>query len=347
MAKNAKKLRVVVLGCGAIAQRRHLPELTFRKDVEVVAVMDPRLSRAKEVAAKFNVPNVFEDYKQALKLKPDVVYVCSPNAFHARQSIDALKAGAHVLVEKPMAVSMTEAKAMIAAAKAAKKQLMVAHNQRLAPSHVRAKEIYKSGVLGKCLGFRATFAHGGPDKWSVDGENCQFFKKDLAVLGALADLGVHKIDLVRWLLDEDFTQVAGFYGTLDKVGCEVDDTAFAALTTSGGAMGSLFAGWIHKSSCDNSTVLYCQKGVLRLEDEPNYSVIVEMGNGERQYIRTAASGTTKENQGTSGITDAFIGAILKGKTVPITASDAANSLAAVLACVQSADSGKMVKVKNL
>jgi len=343
-----RRLRTVVLGCGAIAQRRHVPEYANRKDIELVALVDPKLDRAKELAALYKVPAAFPDYRPALKLKPDLVSVCSPNAYHAAQTIAALRGGAHVLCEKPMAVSMKEARAMIAAAKAAGRQLMIGQNQRMAPSHVRGKQIYHSGILGRCLGFRATFAHGGPELWSVDGPRCQFFKKREAVLGSMADLGVHKLDLVRWLLDDDFVTAAGFYGRLDKSPrCEVEDTAFAVLTTERGTMGSLFAGWIYKVGCDNSTVLYCQKGQLRLEDDPQYPVIVEMADGERQFIRTGASGTTKENQASSGIVDAFVGAVQSGRRVPIPGEDAANSLAAVLACIQSADTGRIVRVQNV
>jgi predicted dehydrogenase len=342
------KLSVVVIGCGAIAQRRHLPEYHHRTDVEIVAVVDPNAARAKEQAGKFGVPNVFADYKAALKLGPDLVSVCSPNAFHAEQTIAALKAGAHVLVEKPMAVSMPQARAMVKTARAARRQLMVGQNQRMAASHVRGRQIYESGLLGKCLGFRATFAHGGPENWSVDGLKCHFFKKDQAVLGAMADLGVHKLDLLRYLLGEDFVTAAGFYGRLDKGSrCEVEDAAFAALTTAGGAMGSLHASWMYKSGCDNSTVLYCQKGTLRLEDDRQYSVIVEMHNGERQFISTKASGTTKDNQSGSGVIDAFVNAVRSGRPVPITGEDAARSLAAVLACIESADTGRIVKVAQV
>jgi len=345
-----KKLRAIVIGCGAIAQRRHLPELTARKDVELLAVVDPKLNRAKEQAQKFKATKYFADYKQALKLKPDVVCVCSPNAFHAEHSIAALKAKAHVICEKPMAATMSQARAMIAAAKANGRQLMVAHNQRMSAGHVRGKQIYQSGLLGKCLGFRTSFSHGGPQGWSVDGQQCHFFKKKLAVLGALADLGVHKLDLLRWLLEDDFVEVCGFYGRLDrdKAGkCEVDDIAFAALRTAKGAMGSLYAGWMNKSGCINETVLYCQRGVLRLEDDPQYSVIVEMQGGERQYIKAAASGTTAGNQNRSGVLDAFLDAVKTGKRVPITGKDAANSLAAVLACAKASDTRKCVRVENV
>ena len=339
------KLRVAVIGCGAIAQRRHLPEYAAREDVEIIAVVDKKKDRAAEIAAQFNVPKHFTDYKAILALWPDAVSVCTPTAFHALHSIAFLKAGAHVVVEKPMCASVAEAKAMIAAAKAARRQLMVGHNQRLNVSHVRAKEFYKSGVLGKCLAFSTTFAHGGPENWSVDGLDCHFFRKRETVWGALADLGVHKLDMMRWFLDDDFVQAAALSGTLQKKKCDVDDTAFAVLRTRQGILGQMFAGWIHTTSCDNSTILYCQKGVLRLEADPKFTVIAELANGERRMFQTQGIQTNAPGgQHASGVINAFVDAVRAGKNVPIPASDVINSIAAVVACVDSNRTGRTMNV---
>jgi predicted dehydrogenase len=340
-----KKLKVAVIGCGAVSQRRHLPEYAARPDVELVAVVDINKARAAEVAEQFKVPQYFTDYKKALAMKPDAVSVCTPTALHAPYSIAALRAGAHVLVEKPMCASVAQAKAMIAAAKAARRQIMVGHNQRLHVSHVRAKEFYRSGALGKCLAFSTTFAHGGPEIWSVDGLNCHFFRGREAIWGAMADLGVHKLDLMRWFLDDDFVQAAAMCGTLQKKKCDVDDTAFAVLRTRSGVLGQMFAGWIHTTGCDNSTILYCQKGVLRLEADPQFTIVAELATGERRMFQTRGIQTNAAGgQHASGVIDAFVDAIRSGKPNPIPAADVINSVAAVVACVQSNKTGRIVNV---
>lgn len=346
MAKSKKKLRVAVLGAGAIAQRRHLPEYSYRKDVEVVALVDLNARRAEEVAARYGIPSTFTDYRDALALRPDLVSVCTPNRFHAEMSIAALKGGAHVLCEKPMALSLKEARGMLAAAKAAKKQLMIGHNQRFAAAHVRGKEILQSGLLGKCVAFRTTFAHNGPEGWSVDGKDCHFFKKNLTGLGSLADLGVHKIDLMRWLLEDDFVEATGMMATLAKP-ADVEDTAFAVLRTRSGILGEMFAGWDMNPGSDNSTVLFCQKGILRLEQDPVYTVKVEMRAGEQMHIQTKALQTNEAGgQYTSGVIDGFVDAVQNRKKVPIPADDVIRSLAAVLACVESAQKGRAVRVQQ-
>ena len=132
---------------------------------------------------------VYTDYKDLLKNKDiDAVSVCSPNRFHGVVTLAALKAGKHVLVEKPMAMSLVEARSMVAAAKKAKKLLMVNQSQRKYAAHVKAKEVMDSGIMGKVLHVTAMFGHEGPEFWSPTGK--WFFKKKEARFGAMADLGV-------------------------------------------------------------------------------------------------------------------------------------------------------------
>src|SRR5207245_3514919 len=142
--------------------------------------------------------------------------VAGPNALHAQQTIEALNAGKHVLCEKPMATTREDAKAMLAAAEKNKKFLMIGLNQRLMPPHIRAKEILQAGKLGKVLSSRPAFKHPGPEGCSVDAGKSWFFKKGQAYMGVTGDLGVHKADLMRWLLDQAFAEVGGIITTIDE-----------------------------------------------------------------------------------------------------------------------------------
>jgi predicted dehydrogenase len=246
-----------------------------------------------------------------------------------------------------MCATLAQGKAMIAAAKAAKKQLMVGQNQRLHVAHVRAKELYKSGLMGRCLAFSTTFGHGGPESWSVDGKDCHFFKRSQAIWGAMADLGVHKLDMIRWFLDDDFVEATAMSGTLQKKNCDVDDASFAILRTRKGIMGQMFASWINTPGCDNSTLLYCQNGTMRLETSPDFTVIADMANGERRLFQTQKMQTNeKGGQYSSGVIDAFVESIRNGKANPIPASDVINSVAAVIACAESGRTGRTMKIAN-
>src|SRR5699024_9592070 len=142
------RLRVAVIGCGSIAQHRHLVEYAANDEVEIVAVCDVKKERAHDTATAYDV-KAYTDYEELLKVeKPDMVSVCLPNYLHAPVSIAALKAGCHVLCEKPMATSQEEAQAMIDAAEESGKKLMIGHNQRFVASHKKARELIVAGEIG-------------------------------------------------------------------------------------------------------------------------------------------------------------------------------------------------------
>ena len=343
-------VRLGVIGCGAISQRRHLPEAAGHAGVRIVAVADPNEHRVKEVAVKYSA-TAFTDYKQMLKAADlDAVVVAGPNSLHAQQSIDALKSGRHVLVEKPMAGSRKEALAMIDAAKKAKKFLMVGQNQRLMPPHVKAKEILDSGKLGRVLSFKTSFQHPGPDGWSLDGAKSWFFKKDQAIMGVCGDLGVHKVDLMRYLLGQEFVEVSGFLGTLDKKDpagkpIAVDDNAYMTLKTTEGVIGTMTIAWTNYSATeDNYTKIYCEKGGLFIGADPQFPVAVHYRTGEKEFYKTGAMATNTQ-QTKSGIMDMFVAAIADKKSPPIDGNEGYRSLAVILSCIEAAQTSKVLKVK--
>ena len=303
------KIKVAVIGCGSISKHRHIPEYASNTNVELVAFVDPIIERAEHYA-QLHGGKAYSNYVDMLKAeKVDAVSVCTPNYLHAEISIAAANAGAHVLVEKPMATTAAESEAMIEAAKKNGVFLMVGHNQRLMPPHVKAKEILETGKLGKVLTFRTSFGHPGPEGWSVDGRESWFFRKEEAIMGAMGDLGVHKSDLIRWLLDDEVAQVAAFVGTLHKEGTDVDDNATCLLRMKSGATGSLVASWTYYKGQDNSTVLWCENGVIKIDTDPNDQVIVELRDGtvERYKVGQVA---TNEKQTSSGVIDEFVTSIV-------------------------------------
>ncbi len=339
-----------IIGCGAIAQRRHIPELAGNPDAKVVALCDPVPGRAAELAKKFG-GQPFTCHKEMLaEADLDAVVVCGPNWLHASQTLDALKAGKHVLVEKPMACTRAEAKAMIAAAKKAGKFLMVGQNQRLMSAHQKAKQILKTGVLGKVLTFRTSFKHPGPDGWSVDGAKSWFFRKAEAVMGVTGDLGVHKADLMRWLLGQEFTSVSAVITTLDKRGADgkilqLDDNAYLLLKTTGCIVGSVEISWSNYGMEDNMTVIYCQKGVMYLGTDREYGVIVQYRNGNKELHKVGEMSTNTKQVG-SGVSTAFTRSILAGKKPEIDGMEGYRSLDIILTAMESAKAGKTLKIAN-
>ena len=337
------KVRVAVIGCGSISKYRHIPEYAGHPNVELVAFVDPVIERAQHYAEQFGA-KAYADYETMLaEVKPDAVSVCTPNALHAPMSIAAAKAGAHVLVEKPMAATDEEAEAMIQAASDNNVRLMVGHNQRFMPPHVKAKQILESGVLGKVLTFRTSFGHPGPDGWSVDGANSWFFRKDEAIMGAMGDLGVHKSDLIRWMLNDEVAEIGAFVGTLHKEGTRVDDNASCILRMQSGAIGTLIASWTYYKGEDNSTILWCENGIMKIGTHHDDQVIVELRNGTVEKHKVGAI-STNEKQETSGVIDAFLDSILNDKTPAISGEEGRASLKVILCAFESQETGKFVTV---
>lgn len=339
------KLKIGVIGCGSIARLRHLPEYAASKEVEIVAVCDVIEARVKETAETYGA-KAYTNYEALLADDSiDAVSVCLPNYLHAPVSIAASNAGKHVLCEKPMATSREEAEQMIEAARKNNKKLMIGHNQRFVSSHEKAKQLIESGAAGKIYSFRTAFGHGGPEGWSIDGRESWFFNKEEAFIGAMGDLGVHKTDLIRYLLGEEVVEVAGFVETNAKEGTDIDDNAVCVLKTESGAIGTLAASWAYTAESDNSTVIYGEKAILRLEDDPDYSLIVQYTNGEVVKYELGAIQTNEAGgQHTSHVIDHFVSSVTNNTDVPVPGEEGMKSLQVVLAALESNQNKTIVKI---
>ncbi|MGG3449814.1 Gfo/Idh/MocA family protein [Domibacillus aminovorans] len=339
------KIKVGVIGCGSIAKYRHIPEYAMNENVELVAFCDIVTERAQGFADEYNA-KAYTDYKEMLqKADVDAVSVCTPNSLHAPISIAALEAFKHVLCEKPMATSAEEADAMIAAAASSGKKLMIGHNQRFVPSHSKARSIIESGNLGKIYSFRTAFGHGGPESWSADGSNSWFFDKERAFIGAMGDLGVHKTDLLRYLLGEEFVEAAAFVETSAKQNSTVDDNAVCILKTESGIIGTLAASWAYNGSEDNSTVFYAENGIMRLEDDPDYSLIIEYKNGNSERHSLGAIQSNAEGKQTSTqVIGHFVESILNDSEPLVNGEEGKKSLAVILAALDSHEKKQIVPI---
>jgi UDP-N-acetylglucosamine 3-dehydrogenase len=343
-----KRLRVGVIGCGSIAQHRHLPEYVANKNVQLVAVCDINAERAKEVAEKYEV-TAYTSYENLLRSgEVDAVSVCTPNYLHAPISIAALDAGVHVLCEKPLATSKEEAEAMISAAKRSGKKLMIGHNQRFVSSHQKARQLIQSGEIGKIYSFRTAFGHGGPEQWSVEGKEGWFFQKEKAFIGAMGDLGVHKADLLRFILGEEITEVGAFVETSAKEFADVDDNAVCVLKTESGIIGTLAASWAYVGKEDNSTIIYGEKAILRLEDDPINSLTVQYANGEIvNYQLGKIQSNDEGGQNNSFVVEKFVDSVLNDQEPEVSGEEGMKSLEVILAAIESNETRKIIKVQAM
>ena len=251
-------IKIGIIGCGKITEVRHAPEYMENPNCELAAFYDLVPGRAEEFARRFG-GRAYGSVDELLASGVDAVSVCTANTSHAAMAIQALRAGKHVLCEKPMATTLADCEAMAAAARESGKYLMIGQNQRLAKAHVEAKKILDSGEVGTLVTFETHFCHPGPEGWTGK-KNSWFFDKRLVSFGAMADLGVHKTDLIIWLTGRKVVRTYSVLATLDKKFPDgspitVDDNAFCTYTLEGGAVGTLAVGWTNYGQENNSTKL--------------------------------------------------------------------------------------------
>ena len=339
--------KIGIIGCGKIAQVRHIPEYIANSKAEIKAVYDINRNRAEEIALKVGA-TAYGEIDELLSSDLDAVSICTSNDSHAEIAVKALEKGINVLCEKPMAVTLESAERMVDAAEKSGKILMIGQNQRLNGTHMRAHDLIKRGEIGRVISFETVFAHSGPETWSIDpGKNTWFFDKKKAVMGAMADLGIHKTDLIRFLLDDDISSVSAKIATLDKRGADgsliaVDDNAFVIYTMKSGAVGIMRASWTNYGPENNSTVIYGSEGVMNIFVNPEHSIEVVKKNGERDFYDVEKI-QTNDSQTSSGVIDAFIESLDRGYT-DISGEDVLKSMKAVFAALESAEKGKEERV---
>jgi predicted dehydrogenase len=193
--KAKKKVRVGIIGCGGISET-HIAAMRQIPEFELVAGCDIKPERLELMTSKYGITAVYEKWDDLLKeVKPDAILVCTPNGVHAPAAIASLNAGCHVLTEKPMAMSPAECEAMIAAAKANKRKLVVGFQFRYHPTSqmlVRAREAGEFGdiMFVKCQALRRR----GIPNWGVFGQ------KELQGGGPMIDIGVHVIEMAHYVM---------------------------------------------------------------------------------------------------------------------------------------------------
>ena len=301
------------------------------------------LQRAQELADQYGT-KAYGSYQELLAdPQIEAVSVLTPNFTHAEITIAALKAGKHVLCEKPMAVTLQDCEAMVQTAEQTGKKLMIGQNQRLTPAHQKARELLCSGAIGDVITFRTSFSHSGADNWSVDGRNSWFMDKNRSHFGAMADLGVHKTDLMIYLLGQRVVKASAVLGTLQKkypdgTPITVDDNAFCTFVMENNVIGTMNASWTNYGCEDNSTSIYGSLGAMHIYRNPEHSIVIERGAREKEYYDTDTI-QTNDNQTASGVIERFVDCLVKDTQPEIPAQSVLNAMRALFACEKSAEMG--------
>lgn len=248
-----------------------------------------------------------------------------------------------------MGKSLEEAEKIAQAQKESGVIFMLDHNQRFTKAHKKVKEIIASGEYGKVLSFRTTFGHGGPESWTESkSKNTWFFKKDRCEYGVVGDLGVHKLDLIRYLTGDEFVSVSGMGGVVHKTfedgtPIEVYDNAVCTLKMRSGAIGVGIFSWTYYGEEDNSTIIYLEKGIIKIYNEPKYQIKIVGADGEIINFEVEAI-QTNDNQTKSGVIDSFIECIKNNSLPPVNAIDGVESIKVVNALMKSIEERREIEI---
>lgn len=250
-----KKIKVGIIGCGGIANGKHMPSLSRLGDVEMVAFCDIVEERAQKAKEEYGTPDakVYTDYQELLKDKQiEVIHVCTPNRSHAPITIDSLHAGKHVMCEKPMAKTAEDARKMVQAAKETGKKLTIGYQHRHKPEAIYLKSVIERGDLGDIY-FAKAFAirRRGTPNWGV------FLNEYEQGGGPLIDIGTHSLDVTLYLMNnyEPKMVVGTKYKKVNNADCgnpwggwdpeqhTMEDSAFGFIVMKNGATIILESSW--------------------------------------------------------------------------------------------------------
>ncbi len=256
-----KKIRFGIIGCGKIAASNHVPSLLKNAaDAEIVAMYDIEPEKAKALAKKFELKVKFYKSEAAILAASDIdaVIIATPNVFHYPQTIAALKAGKHVLVEKPMSFTTAQADEMIDLSLKLKKVLQVNQSRRYNPLMNEVKRRIDEGLIGEVMHFRSqrTSTNSPNVSWSPGADWFVDPKSEGSLIG---DIAVHMSDAMNWFCGPVKTLSA----VTRKRRHKVEDDVFAMFNYAGGAVGTMELSWNFPTGF-RSDEIYGTKGSLRL-----------------------------------------------------------------------------------
>lgn len=343
------KLRVGIIGAGDIVRRFHLtPGWLGVPDCELVAVCDIREEAAKALASDFNIPHVFSDFNELVKLDLDCVDVCTPNRIHTPAVLAALNTGKHVLCEKPLAVSTDEVRQMMVAAEKNNRLLMTAQHMRFTDRCIALKDLITAGGAGD---FYHSRVHAIRRNWVPVARG--FIDREISGGGPCMDIGVHALDTAMFLMDfpkpvrvtgkmsVNFAKghdIPGGWGEWNRDIFSVEDHACGFVHFDNGATMVIEMSWLQhqKDEQDMSVQLFGRKGSAHWP------------SGEYQtaakrviFSGTASPGIAVEKPRTEQIL-AFVKALREGAPSPVPASETLSVIAILEAIYQSSEQGREI-----
>lgn len=343
------KINWGVIGCGGIAFRRTIPGLVLSENSNLVAVMDTNFDAAKTVKSEFGAKYAFDNVDDLLAVDEiDAVYIATPVFCHKEQVMKAALAKKHILLEKPMGLTVEDSIEIKELCEKQGVKLGVGLMMRFNNIHQIVREIIADGKLGEIVSMRAQFTC-----WYPEMEGAWRQKMALSGGGALMDMGVHCIDLLRFMSGLEAKEIVSLKGN-QIFKYEVEDAASVIMKMENGALAYVDAAFnIPDEAAICKLEIYGTGGSVFLEgslaqDEAGEGTLIftDSNKGyDAQQNRTRVDSTKLSGNGGNLYTkevDAFVDAVINDKTPPITADDAIKAQRIVEAAYESANNGKVV-----
>ena len=330
-------IKVAVIGVGSMG-RNHARVYSELPEAELVAVADADGQVANKVASQFGV-KAYADYQQMLEVEcPQAVSIAVPTALHEEVATAALKAGAHVLVEKPIAAMLEEGQRLIELAKRISRQLMVGHIVRFNPAMQALKQKLEDGELGRI--FQIFCRRAGP------------FPARIRDVGVVIDLAPHDVDVMRFLTGLDPIRV--FAETERRIHTEYEDLLWGMLRFPDSVVGSLEINWLTPTKIREVLVLG-ERGLFRVDDLTQdlyfYENAQAYGNmwPALQTLKGVSEGSMtryalQRYEPLKAELQAFLRAVKEGAAVPVSGEDGLAALKIALALVESGKKHQVVEI---
>ena len=339
-ADDQKKIGFCVVGIGSLAKNQIIPALEKTQNAKLVALVSGHAAeKAPPIVQKFGLDPKsvynYDDY-DSIKDNPeiDVVYVVLPNSMHAEYTIRALKAGKHVLCEKPMATSVEDCQRMIDAAKAANKKLMIGYRLQHEPFNMKAIELLRGGEMGKIknIDAGAAFNIGDPNQWRL--------KRQYAGGGSMMDIGIYALNACRYLSGEEPVEVTAMtYSTPGDVRFkEVEETMLFTLRFASGLLANCTSSY---GFGVNRYRVTCEKGMVESEPFLSYKdlrLFAKLPGKGREEIQLEP----KDHFGSE--MDYFAQCLRENREPRTPGEEGLRDMKVITALYESARSGRVVKL---
>ena len=340
----SKKVKVGMVGAGFVSDIHYAAFKEWVHNAEVVAVASP--NNAEKFAKERGIPDAYRDHCEMLKDKDiDVVVVGIPNDLHCQVTVDVAKAGKHVIIEKPLCITLEEADEMIETCNQAGVLLMYAEELLFAPKYVRAKTLIDEGAIGEPFLAKQSEEHPGPHMpW--------FWDVNRSGGGVMMDMGCHSIEYTRWVLGKPRVKsVTAFMDTyIHQTRTEGEDHSYTIVEYEDRKVAMLENSWAKGGGVDDRSEIYGVKGHTRADllrgsslltySEEGYGYAVEKSGATKGYTFTMFEEIW--NYGFPHEMQHFINCVLGKETCMETGQDGREVLTIIYAAYQSAGEGRKI-----